>query len=56
MDCRLIEFKVLCPTQHKMDHFGDVPQASLLAWYGKTKPNTRKADIHQSKEMYNNTK
>jgi len=27
--------------------------ANLLAWYGKTKPNTTKAHIHQSKEMYN---
>jgi len=43
--------KVLCPTQHKTGHFGDVPQANLLAWYGKTKPNTTKACIHQSKEM-----
>jgi len=32
------------------------PQASLLAWYGKTKHNTTKAHIHQSKEMYNYTK
>jgi len=24
-----------------------------LAWYGKTKPNTTKAHIHQLKEMYN---
>ena len=32
--------------------FGDVPQANLLAWYGKTKPNTTKARIHQSKQMY----
>jgi len=23
-----------------------------LAWYGKTKPNTTKAHIHQSKQMY----
>ena len=30
-------------------------QASLLAWHGKTKPNTTKAGIHQSKEMYYNT-
>jgi len=30
--------------------------ANLLAWYGtKTKPNTTKARIHQSKEMYDNT-
>jgi len=27
-----------------------------LAWYGKTKPNSTKACIHQSKEMYDNTK
>ena len=30
--------KVLRPTQHKIDHFWDVPQANLFAWYGKTKP------------------
>jgi len=42
------------PTQHKIDHFGDVPQAKLLASYVKTKPNTTKAHIHQSKEIYNN--
>jgi len=36
--------------------FGDVPQAKLLAWYGKTKPNTTKASIHQSTEIYCNTK
>jgi len=29
---------------------------NLLAWYGKTKPNTTKAHSHQSKEMYYNTK
>ena len=39
-----------------MGHLGDVPQANLLAWYRKTKPNTTKANIHQSKERYNNTK
>ena len=46
--------KVLHPTQHaqhKKGHFGDVPQANLLAWYGKTKPNTTKACIHQSKNV-----
>ena len=32
--------------RHKIGHFGDVPQANLLAWYGKTKPNTTKAHIH----------
>jgi len=47
---------VLCPTRHKIGHFGDVPQANLLAWYGKTKPNTTKACICQSKEMSYNTK
>ena len=50
------EVKVLRHTQHKIDHFGDVPQANLWAWYGKTKPNTTKAHIHQSKQMYFNTK
>jgi len=35
-----------------MDHFRDVLQANLLAWHGKTKPNTTKPHIHQSKEMY----
>ena len=43
---------VLPSTRHKIGHFGDVPDANLLAWYGKTKPNTTKAHIHQSKEMY----
>ena len=32
------------------------PQANLLAWYGKTKPNTTKAHIHQSEEMHYNIK
>jgi len=40
---------VLRPTWHKIGHFGDVSQANLLAWYGKTKPDTTKARIHQSK-------
>jgi len=44
---------VLCVTRHKMGHFGGVPQVNLLACYRKTRPNTRKAYIHQSKEMYN---
>jgi len=34
--------KVLRPTRHKTGHFGDVPQANLLAWYGKTELNTTK--------------
>ena len=48
--------KVLHPTQHKIGHFGDVPQANLLAWYGKTKPNTTKTHILESDVMYYNTK
>jgi len=48
---------VLRPTPQKIGHFGDVPQACrLLAWYWKTKPNTTKAHIYQSEEMYHNTK
>jgi len=31
-------------------------RSNVLAWYGKTKPNTTKVHIHQSKEMYYNTK
>ena len=27
--------KVLHPTRHKIGHFGDVPEANLLPWYGK---------------------
>jgi len=49
----LILVKVLRPTQHRIGHFGDIAQANLLASYGKTKPNTTKAYIHQSKEMCN---
>jgi len=48
--------KVLPLTWHKMGHSRNIPYAKLLAWYGKTKPNTTKAHIHQSKEMYYNTK
>jgi len=48
---------VLHPTRHKIGHFGHIPQANPLAWYEKkTKVNTTKAHIHQSKEMYYNTK
>jgi len=42
--------KVSCPTQHKIAHFGNIPQANILAWYGKTKPKSTKARIHQSRE------
>jgi len=47
---------VLRPTQQKIGHFRDGPQDNLLAWYGKTKtkPNTTKAHIHQSKEIQQN--
>jgi len=52
----LIELRFLRPTQYKIGHFGNVAQANFLAWYGKTKPNTTKACIKQSKEMYYNKK
>jgi len=48
--------QVLRPTRHKIGHFGDVPQANLSAWYGKTKPNPTKAHTHHTKEMYYNIK
>ena len=47
---------VLRSTQHKIGHFEDLPQANLLAWYGKSKPNITKAHIYQWKEMCYNTK
>jgi len=52
----MILVKVLRPTRHKINHFGHAPQDNLLAWYGKTKRNTTKTLIYQSKEMYNKTK
>jgi len=48
--------KVLRPTQRKIGHFGDVPQANLLVGMEETKPNTTKTHIHQSKQIYYNTK
>jgi len=48
-------FYVPC-TRYKTGHVGDVPQANLLACYGKTKRITTKAHNHRSKEMYYNTK
>jgi len=48
--------KFLHPTQHRIGDFGDVPEANLLSCYGKTKLSTTKAHIHQSKEVYYNTK
>jgi len=52
--CTLV--KVLRLTWRKTGHFGDVPKP--ISWLGieKTKPNTIKAHIHQSKYMYYNTK
>jgi len=38
--------KVLRLTRHKIGHFGDVPQANLLASWGETKPNTTNTHIH----------
>jgi len=32
----------LRPTRHTISHFVEVPHANLLAWHGKTKPNTTK--------------
>ena len=43
-------------TQNRSFRRRSQPQANLLAWYGKRKPNTTKAHIHQSEEMYYNTK
>jgi len=53
---RLTELKFYVPPDTITGHFQDVPQANLLAWYGKTKPNATKERIHQSKEMHYNTK
>ena len=50
----IFKVKVLRPTQHKLGHFGDVPH--VLARYGRTKPNTATACIHQSKQTYYSTK
>jgi len=49
-----LKIKVLRPTEHKISHFRDVPESKRQ--YGKTKPNTTKACIRQSKQMYYNTK
>ena len=47
---RLIDWVVvLCPTRLKIGHFGDVSQANLLAWYGKTK-------LTQQKHTFTNQK
>jgi len=52
----LQQVKVLHNTRHKIGQLRDIPQANPLAWYGKTEPNTTNARIHQSKEMYYNSK
>ena len=41
--------------QHKICHFGDVPQANLLAWHGKTKPNTTKDTFTNQKKCTTST-
>ena len=46
---------VLHLTRHKIGHFRAFPQANLLI-QKKTKLNTTKVCMHQSKEMYYNTK
>ena len=54
----LIEWVVfLRPPQHKIGYFGYVSRKPIF-WLGmeKTKPNTTKARIQQSKEIYYNTK
>jgi len=40
---------VLRPTRHKTGHFRDIPQANLLAWYGKL-------NIAQQKHTFTNQK
>jgi len=54
--CPLTDWLTCGFTSHSTQNrsFGDIPQANLLAWYGKTKPTKTKAHIHQSKEMYYN--
>jgi len=47
---------ILHPTRYKIGYFGDISQANLLAWHEKTKHNTTKSHIHQSKEMCNTKK
>ena len=44
------------PARHRIGHFGDVSPSQYLGLvWKKTKPNTTKARIHQSKEMYYNS-
>jgi len=41
---------VLCPTRHKIGHFGDVIQANLLGWYGKLNPTQQKHTFANQKK------
>ena len=52
----LIEWVVVLRLDTKQMISETFPQANLLTWYGKTTPNTTKTHIHQSKQMYCNTK
>ena len=53
LSATLTQLWFLHPTWTQNRSFWRRSQANLLAWYRKTKPNTTKAHIHQSKEMYN---
>ena len=47
---RLSWVVVLCPTRHKIGHFGNIsPSQSVGLVWKKAKPNTTKACIHRSK-------
>jgi len=47
--------RFLRPTRHKIGNFGDIPQANLLAWYGKKQNLTlyNESTHSPTKEMYN---
>jgi len=47
---------VLRSTRHKIGHFGNVPQANLLAWYGKTKPHATRAQTNVLQHKINTKK
>jgi len=50
----LIELCFLRPTQHKIGHFGDIPQAKLFAWYEKKQNLTQQKHTFTNRKMYNN--
>ena len=52
LHCPFMYSQCMSLTPNSLGHFGDVTKANLLAWYGKTKPDTTKPGIYQSKEMY----